>query len=137
MFDLFHVGLLVNGGVGRDLVAENLRHLNREDAFLEHALALDDQIMRVFQSVDVHVPVHPLGRTNRFLRPRLGIRGTRRVRRGHNIRLHVARHRSMQQIRVQPVGHLIWRSRINHRGEVHLRRAADLSKYQGVRKVHA
>ena len=37
---------------------------DRLDAFLEHAFALDDQVVRVFQAVHVDVPVQPLGRAD-------------------------------------------------------------------------
>ena len=54
------IGFLVDGGVGRDLVAENLRHADGLDAFLEDTFALDDQIVGEFQPVHVDIPVHPL-----------------------------------------------------------------------------
>src|SRR6266566_4517619 len=46
LLDLAHVGFLVDRGVSRDLVAEALCHLYRENAFLEHAFAFDDEIVR-------------------------------------------------------------------------------------------
>ncbi len=61
LLDFLDIGFLVNGGVGGHLVAENFRHPDRLDAFLENALALDDQIVGIFQAVDMHVPIHPLG----------------------------------------------------------------------------
>ena len=59
LLDFLHVGFFINGGVGRDLVAEDLRHLDGFDAFLEDAFALDDQIVGVFEAVDMDVPIHP------------------------------------------------------------------------------
>ena len=50
LLDLLHVGFLVNRRVRRDLIAENLRHLDRQNAFLENAFALHDQIVRAFQA---------------------------------------------------------------------------------------
>ena len=69
LLELYHVGFLVDGGVSRDLVAEDLRHADGENAFLENALPLHDQVVRPFQSVEVHVPIHPAARRNgRFRR---------------------------------------------------------------------
>ena len=59
-----HVGFAVNGGVGGDLIADNLGHLDGFHAFLEDAFAFDDEIVREFQTVHVDVPVHPFGRTD-------------------------------------------------------------------------
>ena len=61
LLDFLHVGFLVDGGVGGHLEAEELGHVDGLDAFLEHAFALDDQVVGVFQAVHVDVPVHPLG----------------------------------------------------------------------------
>jgi len=49
----------VSGRVGRDLIAENLRHLDRENAFSEHAFALDDEIVNSLETVEVDIPIHP------------------------------------------------------------------------------
>ena len=62
LLDLLDVGLLIDGGVRRHLVAKDLRHADRLDALLEHPFALDDQVVRIFQAVNVDVPVQPLGR---------------------------------------------------------------------------
>src|ERR1700736_6989598 len=67
LFDLFHVGLLVDRRVRRDLIAENLRHLDGENALLKHALALDDQIVNPLESIEVDVPIHPSVRPNGWL----------------------------------------------------------------------
>ena len=37
-----------------------LRHFDRENAFLEDAFALDDQIVRPLEPVEMHVPIHPV-----------------------------------------------------------------------------
>ena len=67
LLDLPDVGLLVNRRVGGDLVAEDLGHPDRLNAFLEDAFALDNEVVRVLESVDVHVPIHPGGRSNHGL----------------------------------------------------------------------
>ena len=67
LLDLLHVGFFVDGRVGRHLIAEHLRHLDRENAFLEDAFALHDQIVRPLEAIEVHVPVHPVGRTDGWL----------------------------------------------------------------------
>ena len=61
LLDFLDLGFLIDGGVGGHLVAENFGHAHGCDAFLEDAFALDDQIVGVFQAVDVDVPVHPFG----------------------------------------------------------------------------
>ena len=68
LLHFLHVRFLVDGGVRRDLVAENLRHLDREDAFLEDAFAFHDQIMRPLQTVEMDIPIHPFARPDRRLR---------------------------------------------------------------------
>ena len=62
LLDLLYVGFLIDRGVGRHLVAEQLGHADRLDALLEHPFALDDQVVRVFQAVNVDVPIEPLAR---------------------------------------------------------------------------
>ena len=62
LLDLGHVGLFIDRGVGGHLVAEDLRHADGEDALLEDALALDDEIMRALQAVEMDIPVHPAAR---------------------------------------------------------------------------
>ena len=62
MLDLVHIRFLVDGCVGRDLVAKALRHFDRENALLKYPLAFDDQIMRPLEPVEVHVPIHPVRR---------------------------------------------------------------------------
>src|SRR6266542_3801012 len=64
LLDLLHIGFLVNRRVGRDLVAEQLRHFDREDALLENAFALDDEIVRPLETIEVHVPIHPTCRSD-------------------------------------------------------------------------
>ncbi len=60
LFDFIHVGFLVDGGVGGNLVAKKFCHLDRLDALGEHSLAFDDQVMNAFEGIDMDVPVHPL-----------------------------------------------------------------------------
>ena len=60
-------GLLVDGGVGGDLIAEDLGHLDGRHALLEDAFAFDDEIVGEFQAVDVDVPVVPLAGANHHL----------------------------------------------------------------------
>ena len=67
-FDLLHIGFLVDRCIGRDLITEHLRHFDGQNAFLEHALALHDQVVRSLKTVDVHVPIHPLAWRDRRLR---------------------------------------------------------------------
>ena len=64
VFDFLHLGFFIDRGVGRGLVAENLRHPDRGDAFLEYAFALDDEIVSKFESVHVDVPIHPFCRAD-------------------------------------------------------------------------
>lgn len=75
VLDLLHVGFLVDGRVGRGLVAENLRHLDGGDAFLEDTLALNDEVVREFEAVHVDVPIHPLARLDDDLGLRGGVGG--------------------------------------------------------------
>ncbi len=62
LFDLLHLGLFIDSRVRGDLVAQQLGHANGCDTFLEDAFPLDDEVVSVFEAVDVDVPVHPLGR---------------------------------------------------------------------------
>ena len=62
VLDFLHLGLLVNGRVGRDLVAEHLRHAHRQHGLLEDAFALHDEVMRPLEAVEMHIPIHPLRR---------------------------------------------------------------------------
>ena len=64
LLNLIHVGLFIYGRVGRDLIAKAFRHFNGKNAFLEDAFALNDQIVRPLESVEVHVPVHPFAWTD-------------------------------------------------------------------------
>ena len=61
LLDFLHVGLLIDGGVGGDLVAQELGHANGLDAFLEHSLAFNDEVVGVFEAIDMDVPIEPLG----------------------------------------------------------------------------
>ena len=65
LLDFLHGGFFINSGIGRDLITEELRHFDGENAFLEHALALDDQVMRPLESVEMHIPIHPFARPDR------------------------------------------------------------------------
>ena len=67
LFELGHVGLFVDRRVRRDLIAEKLRHFDCDDAFLEDALTLDDQIVRSLRAIEMNVPVHPIARRDRRL----------------------------------------------------------------------
>ena len=67
LLDLLHIGFLVDRRIGRDLVAEQLCHFDCKDAFLEHAFALHNEIMRTLEAIEVHVPVHPTCRSDRWL----------------------------------------------------------------------
>ena len=60
LLEFLDIGFFVNGCVGRGLVPEHLRHLDGFHAFLEHALAFNNEIVREFQSVHMHIPIHPL-----------------------------------------------------------------------------
>ena len=73
VLDFRHVGLLIDGRVGGDLVAENLRHLDRLNALLEHAFTLDNEVVREFQAVHVDVPIHPFRRADDHFAARRGI----------------------------------------------------------------
>ena len=69
LLDLLHVGLLINRRVRRHLIAEDLRHLDREDAFLENTFSLDDQIVYSLKPIEMNVPIHPIaGRDRGFHR---------------------------------------------------------------------
>ena len=59
--DFLDLRLLINGRVGGDLVSKNLGHLDCFNGFLENSFALDNQIMSVFQAIDMDIPIHPLG----------------------------------------------------------------------------
>ena len=73
VFQLLHLGLLIHGRVRRDLVAEDLGHLDGFDTFLEDAFALDDEVVGVFKSIDVNVPIHPFVRRDGDLGAGLGV----------------------------------------------------------------
>ena len=60
MLEFGHIGLLVNRGVGRDLVTKNYCHTNCGNAFLKDPFALHDQVMRALQTVQMDIPIHPL-----------------------------------------------------------------------------
>ena len=64
LFDLFHISLLVDRRIGSDLIAQNLRHLDRENAFFENAFALDNQIVNPLEAIEVDIPIHPHARPN-------------------------------------------------------------------------
>src|ERR1051325_8817587 len=53
LLDLMHIGLFIHGRIRRDLIAKDLGHFDGENAFLEHAFALDDQIVGAL-GVDGH-----------------------------------------------------------------------------------
>ena len=42
LLDLIHIGLLVNGGICRHLIAEKFGHLDCKNAFLEHTFAFNN-----------------------------------------------------------------------------------------------
>ena len=71
-FNLLHVSFLVDRRVGRNLIAKEFRHLDGQNAFLENALALHNQVVRSLETIEMHVPVHPFtwrdGRLRRILR---------------------------------------------------------------------
>src|SRR2546421_7489062 len=58
-FDLLHVSLFLYGRIRRDLVAEDLRHLDGQNAFFENAFALHNEVVCSLQTIEVHVPIHP------------------------------------------------------------------------------
>ena len=53
--DLFDVRLFVNRGVGSDEESGSLGRLDAFDRFAEHAIALDADIVRLFEAVEVNV----------------------------------------------------------------------------------
>ena len=57
MLDLIHVGFFVNRRVRGDLITEGLAHLDCGNALAEHAFALDYEVVRALQAVQVHAPV--------------------------------------------------------------------------------
>ena len=59
LLQLVHVGFLVNGRIGGDLIAQNFRHADGGDAFLEDAFPFDNEVMGAFQAVEMHIPIHP------------------------------------------------------------------------------
>ncbi len=64
LLDFLHVGFLVDGCVGRDLIAEQLRHFDRENAFFENAFALDNEIVNALKPIEMDVPIHPFARAD-------------------------------------------------------------------------
>ena len=65
LLDLLHLRFLVHRGVRCHLVSKKLRHPNGLHAFLEDSLALHNQVMRIFQAINVDIPVHPFCRLDR------------------------------------------------------------------------
>src|SRR5438067_1181666 len=66
-FDLLHVRFLVDCRIRCDLIPQQLRHFDCEDAFLEDALALYYEIVCSFETIEMHIPVHPCARGDRWL----------------------------------------------------------------------
>lgn len=64
LFQFGDIGFLVNSRIGGDLVTENLGHFYGGDAFLEDTFALDDQVVGIFEAVDMDVPIDPPGGCN-------------------------------------------------------------------------
>ena len=58
------LGFLVNRGVRCDLVSTDFGHLHGQNAFGEHSFAFHDQIVGEFQTINVDIPIHPLGWTD-------------------------------------------------------------------------
>src|ERR1700740_2273191 len=60
--NLLDVRLLVDGGVRRDQEAGGLGSLDSVDGFTEDAVALNTNVMRLFEAVEVHVEEEARGR---------------------------------------------------------------------------
>ena len=60
--DLLDVGFFVDRGVGSDKKTRRLRRLDTFDRFAEHAIALDANIVRLFEAVEVNVEEETRGR---------------------------------------------------------------------------
>ena len=67
IFQFLDVRLFVNRRVRGDLITEHLGHLDGGDAFLEDTFTFHDEIVGVFQTVHMHIPIHPLGRLDDHL----------------------------------------------------------------------
>src|SRR5258708_12432322 len=62
--DFVHFCLPINRCIRGDLEAKEFRHPNCKDALTEYAFPLNNNVMHLFQSVQVHIPIHPFGWRN-------------------------------------------------------------------------